>query len=159
MTFQEIASRLSAAFGDAIVEVKSEGVVEPSVKVAPGRLRDVALALRNDPDFRFDYLMCLSGVDLGKETLGVVYHLSSMTHRHKVTLRTDVPAPEPKVPTVSDIWPTANWHEREAWDLFGILFTDHPDLRRILLPEDYPGHPLRKDFKVPEFYNGMKVPY
>jgi NADH-quinone oxidoreductase subunit C len=159
MTFQEIATRLQAAFPDAVVEVKSEGVVQPSVKVAPGKLRDVALALRSDPDFSFDYLMCLSGVDLGKETLGVVYHLSSMTHRHKITVRTDVPASEPRVPTVSDIWPTANWHEREAWDLVGVIFMNHPDLRRILLPEDYPGHPLRKDFKVPEFYNGMKVPY
>jgi NADH-quinone oxidoreductase subunit C len=159
MTFQEIASRLQAAFPDAVVEVKSEGVVEPSVKVAPGKLRDVALALRSDPDLKFDYLMCLSGVDLGKETLGVVYHLSSMEHRHKITVRTDVPAAAARVPTVSDIWPTANWHEREAWDLVGVVFTDHPDLRRILLPEDYPGHPLRKDFKVPEFYNGMKVPY
>jgi NADH-quinone oxidoreductase subunit C len=159
MTFQEIAARLQAAFPDAVVEVKSEGVVQPSVKIAPGRLRDVALSLRNDPDLAFDYLMCLSGVDLGKETLGVVYHLSSMTHRHKITVRTDVPAAEPRVATVSDIWPTANWHEREAWDLVGVVFTNHPDLRRILLPEDYPGHPLRKDFKVPEFYNGMKVPY
>lgn len=159
MTFQEIASRLQAAVPDAVVEAKSEGVVQPSLKVAPGKLRDVALALRNDPDLSFDYLMCLSGVDLGKETLGVVYHLSSMTHRHKVTVRTDVPAAEPRVSTVSDIWPTANWHEREAWDLVGIIFMNHPDLRRILLPEDYPGHPLRKDFKVPEFYNGMKVPY
>jgi NADH-quinone oxidoreductase subunit C len=103
--------------------------------------------------------MCLSGVDQGKETLGVVYHLSSMTHLHKITIRTDVPASGPRVPTVSDIWPTANWHEREAWDLFGIHFMNHPDPRRILLPDDYPGHPLRKDFKVPEFFNGMKVPY
>ena len=159
MTFQEITSRLQAAFPDAIVEAKAEGVVEPSVKVAPAKFREVALALRGDPDLKFDYLMCLSGVDLGKDTLGVVYHLSSMEHRHKLTVRVDVPAAEPLVPTVSDIWQTANWHEREAYDLVGVVFANHPDLRRILLPEDYPGHPLRKDFKVPEFYNGMKVPY
>ena len=159
MTFQEIAARLQSTFGDAVLEARSEGVVEPSVKVAPAKLREVALLLRSDPDMRFDYLMCLSGMDQGKETLGVVYHLSSMTHLHKLTLKTDVPVSDPKVATVSDIWPTANWHEREAWDLLGIVFTGHPDLRRILLPEDYPGHPLRKDFKVPEFYNGMKVPY
>jgi NADH-quinone oxidoreductase subunit C len=159
MTFLEIATRLQAGFAGAVLEVKSEGFVEPSVKVAPGKFREIALALRNDPDFRFDYLMCLSGVDLGKDTLGVVYHLASMEHRHKLTVRTEVPAAEPRVPTVSDIWPTANWHEREAYDLVGVLFMNHPDLRRILLPEDYPGHPLRKEFKVPEFYNGMKVPY
>ncbi|HLB01477.1 MAG TPA: NADH-quinone oxidoreductase subunit C [Bacteroidota bacterium] len=159
MTFPEIARKLQDAFGDAVVEVKSEGVPDPHVKIAPGRIHDIAAALHGDPDLRFDYLMCLSGVDHGRETLGVVYHLASMTHRHKLTLKTDLPAADPKIPTVSDLWPTANWHEREAWDMFGIKFENHPDLRRILLPEDYPGHPLRKDFKVPEFYNGMKVPY
>lgn len=159
MEFQEIVARLQAAVPGALVEAKSEGVVQPSVKVDPHRLRDAALVLRNDPDLRFDYLMCLSGMDLGKQALGVVYHLGSMGHGHKLVVRTEVPAAEPRVPTVSDIWPTANWHEREAYDLVGVVFTGHPDLRRILLPEDYPGHPLRKDFKVPEFYNGMKVPY
>jgi NADH-quinone oxidoreductase subunit C len=159
MTFQEIAARLQGSFGEAVLEVKSEGVIDPFVKVAPAKVHDIALVLRDDPDLRFDYLMCLSGVDNGKDTLGVVYHLSSMTHGHKLTLKADVPTADPKVPTVCDVWPTANWHEREAWDMFGIVFLNHPDLRRILLPEDYPGHPLRKDFKVPEFYNGMKVPY
>jgi NADH-quinone oxidoreductase subunit C len=159
MTFPDITKRLQEAFGDAIVEVKSEGVPETYLKVAPARIHDIALLLSGDPDLKFDYLMCLSGVDNGKDTLGVVYHLYSMTHRHKLTLAVDLPAADPKLPTVSDLWPTANWHEREAWDMYGIVFENHPDLRRILLPEDYPGHPLRKDFKVPEFYNGMKVPY
>jgi NADH-quinone oxidoreductase subunit C len=103
--------------------------------------------------------MCLSGVDYAKDVLGVVYHLCSMTKRHKITLKADVPAADPRLPSVVSVWPSAGWHEREAYDMFGILFTGHPDLRRILLPEDYPGHPLRKDFKVPEFYQGMKVPY
>ena len=76
-----------------------------------------------------------------------------------VEAKTEVPRDAATVPTVSAIWPTANWHEREAYDMVGITFAGHPDHRRILLPEDYPGHPLRKDFKVPEFYQGMKVPY
>ncbi|HLF14306.1 MAG TPA: NADH-quinone oxidoreductase subunit C [Bacteroidota bacterium] len=159
MTFQEISGRLQALFGDSVLEVKTEGVVDPYVKVAPAKVHEIALALRDEPDLRFDYLMCLSGVDHGRELLGAVYHLSSMARGHKLTMKTDLPASDPRVPTVSDIWPTANWHEREAWDMFGIVFMNHPDPRRILLPEDYPGHPLRKDFKVPEFYNGMKVPY
>ena len=159
MTFQEIAARLQGSFAEAVIEVRTEGVIDPYVKIAPAKVHDVALVLRSDPDFQFDYLMCLSGVDNGKDTLGVVYHLSSMPHGHKLTLKTDVPTSDARVPSVSSVWPTANWHEREAWDMFGVVFMNHPDLRRILLPEDYPGHPLRKDFKVPEFYNGMKVPY
>jgi len=159
MTFADIAKRLQDSFGDAVLEAKSEGVPEAFIRVAPGKIGEIARFLHDDPDLRFDYLMCLSGVDNGKETLGVVYHLYAMTHRHRLALKAEVPASEPKLRTVSDLWPTANWHEREAWDMFGIVFEGHPDLRRILLPEDYPGHPLRKDFKVPEFYNGMKVPY
>jgi len=159
MTFDEITEKLRDAFGDAVVEAKSEGVPEAFLKVAPGKIHEIAAFLNDDTDLRFDFLMCLSGVDNGKETLGVVYHLYSMERRHRLALKTDLPAADPKLSTVSDVWPTANWHEREAWDMYGIVFENHPDLRRILLPEDYPGHPLRKDFKVPEFYNGMKVPY
>jgi NADH-quinone oxidoreductase subunit C len=82
-----------------------------------------------------------------------------MTKRHEICLKVDVAVATPEVPSVSSIWPTANWHEREAFDMFGIVFTGHPDLRRILCPDDWDGFPLRKDFKVPEFYQGMKVPY
>lgn len=159
MEFPDIAAELQSALGDAVLEVKAATAGDSYVRIDAARLRDAALRLRDDEKLRFDYLMCLSGADFGKETLGVVYHLSSMIHRHKVTVRVEVPAGDPKVPSVADVWPTANWHEREAWDMFGIVFGGHPDLRRMLLPEDYPGHPLRKDFKVPEFYNGMKVPY
>lgn len=159
MDFPGIAKELQDAFGDAIVEVKAEAAGDPYVSVAPGRVKEIAARLRDDEIFRFDYLMCLSGLDAGKEKLAVVYHLWSMKHQHKITLRAEVGVTEPKLPTVSDVWPSANWHEREAWDMYGIVFDGHPDHRRILLPEDYPGHPLRKDFKVPEFYNGMKVPY
>ena len=159
MTFPDIVARLQAALPGAVLEAKSEGVIDPSVTVSPERLREVMTALHSDPGLKFDYLMCLSGMDLGKETLGVVYHLSSMEHRHKLVVRVNVPAAGARVHTVSDLWPTANWHEREAFDLLGIVFMNHPDLRRILLPDEYPGHPLRKDFKVPEFFDGMKVPY
>jgi NADH-quinone oxidoreductase subunit C len=107
---------------------------------------------------QFDYLSCLSGVDL-KGKLAVVYQLYSMVKRHKITIRVEVSTENPSVPSVESIWRTANWHEREAFDLFGVIFTGHPDLRRILLPYDWDGHPLRKDYQVPEFYNGMKVPY
>ncbi len=159
MTPQQISEKLKAQFSDKILDVKIEGVLEPCLKVSASSIKEIATTLRQDPELLFDYLMCLSGVDNGKNILSVVYHLSSMQHRHKITLKVEVPADKPEVPSVSSIWPTANWHEREAYDLIGIKFIGHPDLRRMLLPEDWDGHPLRKDYKVPEFYQGMKVPY
>lgn len=155
----EIAEKLNAKLGAAIVETKIDGVLDPYVKIAPAKVLEAAIFLYDDADLQFDFLMCLSGVDYTKGVLGVVYHLYSMTKRHKMTIKVDVPADKPDVPSVASVWPTADWHEREAYDLFGIRFTGHPNLRRILLPEDWEGHPLRKDYKVPEFYQGMKVPY
>ncbi len=159
MAPQEISEKIKAAFPDAILESKIEGVLDPFIKINPVKIAEVGLFLRDDADLQFDFLMCLSGVDYTKGVLGVVYNLFSMNKRHKITLKVDVAVDKPNVPTVTHIWPSANWHEREAYDMVGIMFSGHPDLRRILLPDDYPGYPLRKDFKVPEFYQGMKVPY
>ncbi len=159
MTPKEILDSLKATFGDSVTEIKTEGVIQPYAKIKPDALRDVSLFLRNDPEIQCDYLKCLSGLDYGKGLLGVVYHLGSIAKKHNITLKVEVPAEKAELATVSDIWESANWHEREAYDLIGIRFLGHPDLRRILLPDDWQGHPLRKDFKVPEFYRGMKVPY
>ena len=164
MTPQEISDKIKKHLADAVVDAKLEGVPDPWLKIAPAKILEVATLLNDDEDMQFDFLNCLSGVDYTKGMLGVVYHCYSMTKRHKMCLKVEVPVatPEgagPEVPSVSSIWPTANWHEREAYDMVGIVFTGHPDLRRILCPEDWDGFPLRKDFKVPEFYQGMKVPY
>jgi NADH-quinone oxidoreductase subunit C len=164
MTPQAISEKLTAQFpsqegAGVVIEAKIDGAIDPYLKITPAMIAEVATFLRDDAELQFDFLMCLSGVDYTKGMLGVVYHLYSMTMRHKITLKVDVPVDKAELPSVTIVWPGANWHEREAFDLFGISFTGHPDLRRILLPEDYPGHPLRKDFKVPEFYQGMKVPY
>ncbi len=159
MTAQEIAAILKERFADAILEAKTEGVLQPWVSVAPGSIRSVALFLRDDDRMKFDLLMCLSGMDYTAGKLGVVYHLDSTTLGHKITLKVQVPAADPHLQSVESVWKTANWHEREAFDLIGLIFDDHPDLRRILLPDDWEGHPLRKDYQVPEYYNGMKVPY
>jgi NADH-quinone oxidoreductase subunit C len=157
--FNDIAAALQSKFGPAITEVKADAVVDACVVVEPARAAEIGAALRSDPELSFDYLMCLSGVDYGGGKLGVVYHLYSMRFGHRLVVKTHVPADAASLPTVTGVWPSAGWHEREAYDLYGIVFEGHPDLRRILLPDDYPGWPLRKDFKVPEFYNGMKVPY
>ena len=156
---QEIHDILKTQFGEAILEAKLEGVLDPFIKVAPGKILEVAKFLRDDERTAFDLLMCLSGMDYTGGKLGVVYHLDSMKKGHKIVLKVDVTTDAPHCQSVESIWKTANWHEREAFDLFGILFDGHPDLRRILMPDDWEGYPLRKDYRVPEFYNGMKVPY
>ncbi|MBI5906003.1 MAG: NADH-quinone oxidoreductase subunit C [Deltaproteobacteria bacterium] len=147
---------LKARFGDAVVELQSEGFSPAFVVVAPAAVRDVARFLADDPALSFDSLMSLSGVDY-KDRLAVAYHLHSLAHRHAVGLKAFLPTESPELPTVDDVWPAANFHEREAFDLFGIVFTGSKDLRRILLPEDWEGHPLRKDYKYPDFYHGIKV--
>ena len=156
---QEISEALKARFGDAILESKLEGVLNPFVRIAPSAMKEIALFLRDDNRMLFNVLMCLSGVDYPGGKLGVVYHLHAMKLNHTITLKTEVARDNPHVASVESVWKTANWHEREAFDLFGIVFDGHPDLRRILLPDDWEGYPLRKDYQVPEFYNGMKVPY
>lgn len=148
MTPEDIHDKLQAQFGTRI-RVCDADAHDPFVVVDAEAIHEVGDFLRRDPDLQFDLLMCLSGVDYGPgKMLGVVYHLASMSWRHKITLKVEVPRQDGVVPTVSDIWRTADWHEREAYDLFGMRFENHPDHRRILLPDDWEGHPLRKDYPV-----------
>ena len=156
---QEFHDLLKSTFGDAILESKLDGVFDPYITVAPDRVPEIARFLRDTDRFSFDSLMLLSGMDYTKGKLGVVYHLHSLKWNHKIVIKTEVPAENPHVRSVEAVWKTANWHEREAFDMYGIVFDGHPDLRRILMPDDWEGYPLRKDFAVPEYYNGMKVPY
>jgi NADH-quinone oxidoreductase subunit C len=158
MTAEEIYNTLKAKFGDAVVDSKLDAL-QPWIALAPNRTKEIALFLRDDPATELDYMMCLSGVDHNDGRLAVVYHLFSMTRKHKIVLKAFCTKENPHVQSVTSVWGTANWHEREAFYLYGIVFDEHPDLRRILLPYDWEGFPLRKDYKVPEFYNGMKVPY
>jgi NADH-quinone oxidoreductase subunit C len=158
MTAQEIQNILKAKFGDAIIEAKLN-VMQPCIRIVPDKTKEISFYLRDDAAMQFDYLSCLSGVDYNDGTFGVVYHLTSIVHKHKIVFKTLCAKDSTHVQSVSEVWGTANWHEREAFDLFGIVFDGHPDLRRILMPDDWEGHPLRKDYKVQEFYHGMKVPY
>ncbi len=158
MSPQEIFDNLKAKFGDAIIESKLDAP-QPWIRVAADQTKEISFFLRDEVPFQFDSLMCLSSVDYNDGNLGALYHLFSMTHKHKIVLKSYCSKENPHIQSVSAVWGTANWHEREAYDMMGIIFDEHPDLRRLLCPDDYPGYPLRKDFKVPEFYNGMKVPY
>jgi NADH:ubiquinone oxidoreductase subunit C len=123
----------------------SEGRQFSEVNVPPASLYSVARKLREDQELQFDFLVCLSGVDYGQD-LGVVYHLRSTVLNHSIVLKTRTADREnPMFDTVSDIWKTADFHEREAFDLLGIRFANHPDLRRLFLDSSW-GFPLRKDY-------------
>jgi NADH-quinone oxidoreductase subunit C len=149
LTDVPVTEKLKARFVDAVQEiVEAHGELTVIVSRAP--IVEICQFLKDDPDLRFDMLMDMAGVDyLGREPrFEVVYHLYSIPHNSRLRLKVRVPEGDLVVPTVSSVWSTANWHEREAFDMLGIEFADHPDLRRIYMPDDYPGHPLRKDFPI-----------
>ena len=146
MTPEEIYEALQARFDDRVLSCNA-AAIDPYIVVEVSAIHEAGEYLRHHPDLWFDSLMCLSGVDYGPDkTLGVVYNLHSTTLRHKITLKVETPRQDGVVPTVCDIWRSAEWHEREAYDLFGMRFINHPDHRRILLPDDWEGYPLRKDY-------------
>jgi NADH-quinone oxidoreductase subunit C len=174
MTFAEIVAALEQSFGSRI-QSKHPDAIDPFIVVEPGDLVEVCRFLREDPRLRFELLNCISGVDYlepdpkkapkaGFEPhLEVVYHLSSFTHRHRFVVKVLLPRWKdgkpgelPEVRSVTSLWRTADWHEREVYDLSGVWFTGHPDLRRILLAEDWAGHPLRKDYEFPLEYHGIR---
>ncbi len=155
MTAQEIHDRLQEKFPEAILEFNNE-VLQPYLQIKPEQFYPVCEYLRDNDDMDFDFLMNLAGVDYGDQ-LGTVYHLYSMSKNHKIVLKVTVPRDHPHIPSIADLWRTADWHEREAYDLFGIVFDNHPDLRRLLLPEDWEGYPLRKDYVQPEYYHDIPV--
>lgn len=166
---------LKNKFPDADIQIDLETPTEPIISIPPKRVYDISLFLRDEEGLLFDSLMCLSGVDdangekikqeddseiIKGGTLSVYYHLYSVSLKHKVTIKTSADRENPEVDSVEPVWKTADWHEREAYDMFGIIFLNHPNLQRILMPYDWDaGYPLRKDYKNPEFYKGMKVPY
>jgi NADH-quinone oxidoreductase subunit C len=154
MTPQEIFDNIQATFGDQIIDLNEN--VDPWIRIKPEAIADVCWYMRNDGDLDFESLMCLSGVDF-EDHMTVVYHLGSSSHKHKIALKVEVGRDEPKIPTVERVWRIANWHERETYDMYGIVFEGHSDLRRILCPDDWEGYPLRKDYQVQEFYRGIKV--
>lgn len=167
-TTEDIYNILKEKFGDAVKELVNIPV-ESYISVEYSEIDRVCAFLYLTEELSFDSLMNLSGVDdaNGKMegdvmvggTLSVYYHIESTKHRHKLVLRAAAPRETPNIPSVTEIWKCADWNEREAYDMFGFNFLNHPDLRRILMPYDWEGYPLRKDYKVPEFYHGMKVPY
>ncbi len=164
MMNEKISDLIKESFGEQAVLSTDFSGLQGIIVVQTNLIADICLLLRNHPTCYFDYLSCLSGVDLGleKNQFAVVYHLSSITLGYQIVLKVIIDHPRdtpqlPIVPTVSQVWRTADWHEREAYDLVGIYFEGHPDLRRILCPDDWEGYALRKDYVAAESYGGLKI--
>lgn len=159
MTAADITQKLRERFGDKILAFDDKAL-DPVIKIAPQDVQELCKYLKDEPSLDFDMCHDLAGYDLGAgKELGVIYHLFSFKHKHWFTIKAELPRDNAHVPTVSLLWRTAEWHEREVFDLFGITFDGNIDLRRILCPDDWEGWPLRKDYKVQEYYHGIRVPY
>jgi NADH-quinone oxidoreductase subunit C len=155
-TNEHIAELLIQQFPD---DINKELSSNKHIQIQPKNWLVISKYLRDDPACLFDSLQCITGVDLGEESdLEVRYNLHSMTHRHAVEIRISCPRNKAKVPSVESIWRIGDWFERETYDMYGIEFEGHRDLKRILLPEDWEGWPLRKDYEVQETYHGIIVP-
>jgi NADH-quinone oxidoreductase subunit C len=155
MTPADIAKTITDRFGDAIL-ASFPSDKHPRVHVDASNWRALAEFLLREPSLRLDWLANLSGVDyVADDKFAVVYDLYSYDLRHSFAVKVFCPREDAHVPSVADLWPAANWHEREAYDMFGIVFDGHPDLRRILLADDWEGFPLRKDYVFPREYHGI----
>jgi len=154
----ELADRMRARFADVLVARE-----EVTAIVGRDDLLDALVALRDDPELSFDFLSSLTATDWPNQDprFWVGYELRSIAENHRVRLKVGVPEADPHIPSVTGLFPTANWHEREVFDFYGIVFDGHPDLTRILLPDDWEGFPLRKDEElggVNTRYRGAFIP-
>ncbi|GIF99679.1 NADH-quinone oxidoreductase subunit C [Catellatospora citrea] len=163
--YDEVVDALEEAypgFSDAIERVVIDRG-ELTLHIVPAKIAEVCQILRDDLSLRYELCSSVSGVDYIAEErrLHVVYHLTSMTYRRRIRLECAVTAADPHLPSVTTVYPTADWQEREAYDMFGVIFDGHPNLTRILMPDDWDGHPQRKDYPlggVPVEYKGAEIP-
>ncbi len=154
LTPQDIQAKLATKFGDAVSDLKP--ALDPFIVVKADRIVEVSRFLHDDASLIMNFLEDVTATDWPKEKLiRVVYHLWSYTYRHGIVLKVELDRKDPKVATVEPVWKAANWLEREVYDLYGVTFVGHPDLRRIMLPDDWVGHPLRKDYTEAGGWHGM----
>ena len=155
----QIIAVIKEKLPEAVVEEVLDGV-EPFVVVKAEQWGETAQLCRDDSRLGFDLLSCISGVDYPEREEGpeieVIYHLDSTVNHHGITLKVKLPRSDPRVASVEKIWQTADWHERETYDLVGVVFEGHHNLVRILCAEDWVGHPLRKDYEPPDSFHGIK---
>jgi NADH-quinone oxidoreductase subunit C len=149
LSAEALLAAVGEAFGDRI-RATHQHCGDATITIAREHALDIFAALRDRPEFAFEFLMDLTAVDYLGQTprFEVVCHLYSLTHNHRLRVKTRVAEDEPWVHSLTGLWKSANWMERECWDFFGIRFVGHPDLRRILMYEQFVGHPLRRDYPV-----------
>ena len=151
---QTVCQKISEKFPESIDAEQNNDWIQ----LKPENWLKIAKWLKSDEKLYFDSLQCNTGIDLGEGVLESRYNLHSMKHLHKVEIRIKISAEKPDIPSVEQVWRVADWFERETYDMFGINFIGHRDLRRILLPDDWEGWPLRKDYEEQETYHGIVVP-
>ena len=151
---QTVCQKISEKFPESIDAEQNDDWIQ----LKPVNWLKIAKWLKSDEKLYFDSLQCNTGIDLGEGVLESRYNLHSMKHLHKVEIRIKISAEKPDIPSVEQVWRVADWFERETYDMFGINFIGHRDLRRILLPDDWEGWPLRKDYEEQETYHGILVP-
>lgn len=156
---EQILAKLSSLGSNAVIS-SQEFRGEFTVTLAAEVIVHACTMLRDDPELAFDMLIDLTAVDRynAEHRFEVVYHLYSLKHRRYLALKTTTDGDRAEVPSVTGVWPSANWHERETYDMFGIKFTGHPDLRRLYMPEEFEYHPLRKDFPLMGIPDSLPLP-
>jgi NADH-quinone oxidoreductase subunit C len=156
---EKVLERLKAKFADTILEA-NEFRSELTIVIPKEKIVEVCKFLKDDHELSFDLLADLCGIDMNTSVkrFGVIYNLYSFTHKNRIRLKTFTEEENPKVPTVTGVWGTANWHERETFDMFGIIFEGHPDLRRMYMPDEFEYHPLRKDFPLMGIRGSLELP-
>ncbi|QSE98920.1 NADH-quinone oxidoreductase subunit C [Fulvivirga lutea] len=158
MSFEDIISLITGQLGDVIIS-EDENATPKAVEISAKELVNTMNFLFENDQLYFDMLSCITGLDNGPEdgSMEVIYNLYSIPFDHHLMVKVKLDRNAPKIDTVSHIWQTGDWLEREVFDMYGIEFTNHPDLRRILLPNDWIGHPLKKDYKEQDTYHGITV--
>lgn len=163
MSFEEIKQLIISHIGSEVIIEANETALQPYLQIQTDKIAEVGRLLHENG---FDHLACITGIDNGTTlgTMEVIYHLYAILHATSLTLKIKIIRNSqneamPTVPTLSAVWRSADWHEREVYDLFGIAFDGHLDMRRILLPADWQGFPLRKDYEAQTLYRGIKVKY
>ena len=162
METKDIYEKLKRHFGSEVIfslQEANEGIRDPFLCVLGEQISRIGLFCRIEPDLAFDFCQSITGID-ERDAISCVYHLFSYTFLHTLVIKTRAQWEDDShelavLPSCTSVWPSANWYEREIYDLYGVKFSGHPDLRRLLLPDDWKGHPMRKSWEEPASYNGM----